>query len=94
MGFMDVFDAVLKIPNVTSGIECVSVLRHLNTFAEDDLAKIEKNFKGSIPIKKLFMIAEMAVQGQTGTLFERFFQCLQDYGQTAVKQPLDKEFLV
>eukprot|EP01088_Endostelium_zonatum_P021071 TRINITY_DN8087_c0_g1_i1.p1 TRINITY_DN8087_c0_g1~~TRINITY_DN8087_c0_g1_i1.p1 ORF type:complete len:813 (-),score=222.69 TRINITY_DN8087_c0_g1_i1:32-2470(-) len=85
MGFMDVFDAVLRVPNVEDGKECVKVLDNMNSFSAEDLAMIERSFKGSIPVKNLFMIAEMAVQGMSGSVTDRFFQCLLDYGKSHVR---------
>lgn len=79
--FMDVFNAVLSVPLVTGGSEVRRVLEHLGGFSKEDLEIIETNFQGTIPIKKLIMIAEMALQGKMGdNLLKRFVQCMQDYG--------------
>jgi vesicle-fusing ATPase len=79
--FMDVFNAVLNVPPVTGGCEVRKVLEELGGFSKEDLDVIETNFQGTIPIKKLIMIAEMALQSKTNdTLLKRFVQCMQDYG--------------
>lgn len=80
MEFMDVFNAAVHVPNVNSGLEVVNVLKELKVFSKSDLQLVANQFRGSIPIKKLLMIAEMAQQGEEGTLSERFFKCMADYG--------------
>jgi len=86
MGFMDVFNQVLHVPDVSGGMEVATVLSELQCFGSDELASIEKQFKGSIPIKKLLMIAEMAQQGGDGTLLQRFLSCMMESGVGAFAQ--------
>merc|ERR1712000_56554 len=83
MEFMDVFNAVVHLPNVESGAEVAQVLAELKVFGSSDLALVAKQFSGTVPVKKLLMIAEMAQQGEEGTLVERFFQCMADYGMSS-----------
>jgi vesicle-fusing ATPase len=83
MEFMDVFNAVVHLPNVESGAEVAQVLAELKVFGSSDLALVAKQFSGTVPVKKLLMIAEMAQQGEEGTLVERFFQCMADYGMNS-----------
>jgi len=83
MEFMDVFNAVVHVPNVESGSEVVNVLEQLKVFGRSDLQLIKDQYRGAIPVKKLLMIAEMAQQGDDGTLAERFFRCMADYGMNA-----------
>jgi vesicle-fusing ATPase len=83
MEFMEVFNAVVSLPNVESGAEVAQVLAELKVFGPSDLALIAKQFSGTVPVKKLLMIAEMAQQGEDGTLVERFFQCMADYGMSS-----------
>jgi hypothetical protein len=79
--FMDVFNAVLSVPSVCGGTEVRKVLEELGGFSKQDLDIIESTFQGTIPIKKLIMIAEMALQLKTtDSLAKRFVQCMQDYG--------------
>jgi len=80
MGFSDVFNQIMHVPDVSGGKEAAAVLAELKILSTNDLYQVEKQFKGTIPVKKLLMIAEMAQQGEEGTLIERFFQCMLDSG--------------
>lgn len=45
-----------------SGAEVAQVLAELKVFGSSDLALVAKQFSGTVPVKKLLMIAEMAQQ--------------------------------
>jgi hypothetical protein len=47
---------------VQSGAEVAQVLAELKVFGSSDLALVAKQFSGTVPVKKLLMIAEMAQQ--------------------------------
>ena len=74
------FNSILKIPNVSSQEEVKTVLQELDIFEPKDLDLASKKFDGSIPIKKLLMVAELASQGGDGTVVERFGNALDKYG--------------
>jgi vesicle-fusing ATPase len=77
--FMEVFNAVLHVPNVRSGDECATVLRDLGGWTDADIKRVAPTIDRDIPIKKLIMISEMALQGDKATLPERFARCYSDY---------------
>jgi vesicle-fusing ATPase len=83
MELMDAFNAVVHLPNVESGEEVSRILEELSVFEAQDLFLIAKQFSGTVPIKKLLMVAAMAQQGEEGTLVERFYQCMADYGMSS-----------
>jgi len=62
MEFMDAFNAVIRVPSVTSGDEVKNVLKELNVFSPTELEIVSNSIFGEIPIKKLLMITEMARQ--------------------------------
>jgi len=76
MDFMQVFNQVLHVPDVCGGTEAARVLRELRVFGDSDLKAIKDKFHGSVPVKKLLMVAEMAQQSSENTLVERFFSCM------------------
>jgi vesicle-fusing ATPase len=82
MDFMNGFNAVIRIPEVSPPDEIKSVLTHLNVFAPSALDQISKTCTRPVAIKKLLMVAEMALSGG-GTadgVVDRFLSCMVDYG--------------
>jgi len=61
LGFLDSCDSVLNLPSVKSGQEVATVLQQVQGFNRDDLAVIAREWQGSIEIKKLITLAEMAL---------------------------------
>jgi len=79
MEFMDCFNAVLNVPQITNADEFKKVLRELRTFSsEETLEQVARSFHGHISVKKLIMIAEMAKQGEPESMSERFISILQE----------------
>jgi hypothetical protein len=80
MCLIDVFNAMLHVPCVApAGIS--AVLNSVGVFKDDDLEVISSRLLQPIPVKKLFMITEMAQQRDPSIpLVERFLQCMEDYG--------------
>jgi len=83
MEFMESFNAVLKVPQISTPSEFKSVLEELQIFSEDDLERAAKAFSSHISIKKLIMIAEMAKQGDRDHLVDRFSGFIQDSSLTS-----------
>jgi len=78
MEFMESFNAVLHVPQISTVTEFKNVLEELQIFGEGDLEKAATSFSAPISIKKLIMIAEMAKQGNRLYLVERFDGFIQD----------------
>jgi len=78
MEFMEVFNAVLEVPQISNKEEFKQAIAELQIFDEVSLEKASMCFAEPISIKKLIMLAEMARQGTTGTLVERFYSAIQD----------------
>lgn len=75
LGMMDVFSSIIAVENLNTGTQIMEALRSIRTFTEEELALIAKSVGPnsvkvellgeaplSIGIKKLFMLAEMAIQ--------------------------------
>jgi vesicle-fusing ATPase len=78
-----VFNAMLSVPSVNGGDEAVKVLRELGGFSDEELSRLKSVFKGALPVKKLIMIAEMALQSTNrDSVVERFIECMADYGES------------
>jgi len=81
MDFMDGFSAILQVPTISSPSEFRVVLSQLGTFAStSDLERAAAAFHEPIPIKKLIMLAEMAKQGPSDEVLEKFIGFLQGSG--------------
>jgi len=77
MECLDLFDSILKVPQISTPDEFKSVLSELGVFSGADLNSAAAVF-APISVKKLIMKAEMAVQGSGGSVLERFLQSMQD----------------
>ena len=64
LNLLQLFDGVLSVPLLTSGSEVAAVLRSLGIASFDDAVcdRIENEFAGEVPIKKLIMMAGMSAQ--------------------------------
>ncbi|KNC48869.1 vesicle-fusing ATPase [Thecamonas trahens ATCC 50062] len=60
LGLLSIFDGVLSVPSLTTGAEVTAVLDGLDAFEPAARARVAANFSGSVPIKKLIMMVEMA----------------------------------
>jgi vesicle-fusing ATPase len=78
MEFMDVFNATLSVPQISTKQEFQKVLADLQIFDPVTLEKAASCFNAPISIKKLIMLAEMARQGTSGTIVDRFFQVMSE----------------
>jgi len=78
MEFMEAFNAVVAVPQISSRDEFRKALSELKLFEEKDVDLASSSFTAPISIKKLIMITEMARQGSHGSLVERFIQAVQD----------------
>jgi len=78
MEFMDTFNAILTVPQISSKDELKSALRELNMFDESALDKAGESYGQPVSIKKLIMLCEMARQGTKGTILERFQSIMDD----------------
>ncbi|XP_038689343.1 vesicle-fusing ATPase [Tripterygium wilfordii] len=88
IGFCDVFSVTYHVPTLKTE-DAKKVLEQLNVFAEEDAAAAAEALN-DMPIKKLYMLIEMAAQGQQGGDAEaiysgkekieiaHFYDCLQD----------------
>jgi len=77
MSFLYSCNAVLEVPNVTTGKDVCKVLTALGGYGSEDLLLVASKFNGSVPIKTLITIAETARQSDGGTLGERFLEACQ-----------------
>eukprot|EP01118_Nematostelium_gracile_P014689 TRINITY_DN578_c0_g1_i1.p1 TRINITY_DN578_c0_g1~~TRINITY_DN578_c0_g1_i1.p1 ORF type:complete len:467 (-),score=154.22 TRINITY_DN578_c0_g1_i1:122-1522(-) len=84
MEFMEAFNAVLSVPQITKKEEFKIVLQELSIFGPSELEEAANGFNGSISIKKLIMIAEMAKQGTREGLLKRFYGFLADSALTSM----------
>jgi len=78
MEFMESFNAVLIVPQVSIKQEFRNVLEELQIFQDNELDNATNSFTAPISIKKLIMICEMAKQGDRNRLVDRFTQFVQD----------------
>ncbi|XP_010538665.1 PREDICTED: vesicle-fusing ATPase-like [Tarenaya hassleriana] len=88
VGICDAFSVSYHVPTVKTE-DANKVLKGLNVFDEDDINSASEALN-DMPIKKLYMLIEMAVQGERGGSAEaiysgmekikltHFFDCLQD----------------
>ncbi|XP_042508745.1 vesicle-fusing ATPase-like [Macadamia integrifolia] len=88
VGFCDAFSITYNVPTLKTG-DAKKVLEELNVFAPDDIDAAAEALN-DMPIKKLYMIIEMAAQGERGGAAEaiysgkekigisHFFDCLGD----------------
>eukprot|EP01091_Cochliopodium_minus_P014994 TRINITY_DN5221_c0_g2_i1.p1 TRINITY_DN5221_c0_g2~~TRINITY_DN5221_c0_g2_i1.p1 ORF type:complete len:750 (+),score=256.46 TRINITY_DN5221_c0_g2_i1:318-2252(+) len=74
------FNSMINMPSVTTQEEVQNVLKEIDVFSEKELIEASKKFHGSISIKKLLMVAELASQGGEGSLVDRFASALEKYG--------------
>lgn len=84
MEFLDSFNAILQVPQISNKEEFKNALQELDVFEEADLEKAASAFQRPIPIKKLIMICEMAKQGNPSKMLERFHQYIQDHSLSVV----------
>ncbi|KAF6155840.1 hypothetical protein GIB67_039171 [Kingdonia uniflora] len=88
LGICNAFSIAYNVPKLRSE-DAKKVLKNLNVFAEDDIDAAAEAVN-DIPIKKLYMLVEMAAQGENGGTAEaiysgqqkinisHFFDCLGD----------------
>lgn len=84
--FMDVFNAILDIPQVSTTEEFRAVLGYYQVFSTTaELDEAAQCFSGApISIKKLIMITEMAKQGPADGLLDRFRECMIEHATSQV----------
>jgi len=78
MEFMESFNAILSVPQISTKEECKKALAELKIFDEYSLDKAASAFTGPISIKKLIMLAEMSRQGPPNGIVERFYQVMSE----------------
>ncbi|KAL6999511.1 vesicle-fusing ATPase [Sarracenia purpurea var. burkii] len=88
VGICDAFSVTYHVPTLKTE-DAGKVLRRLNVFSEDDVDTAAEALN-DMPIKKLYMVVEMAAQGEQGggaeaiysgkekITISHFFDCLQD----------------
>ncbi|CAL0331396.1 unnamed protein product [Lupinus luteus] len=88
IGFCDIFSVTYHVPTLNTN-DAKKVLEQLNVFADEDIDAAAEVL-GDMPIRKLYMLIEMAAQGEQGGSAEaiysgkekikisHFFDCLQD----------------
>ncbi|MCH85211.1 vesicle-fusing ATPase-like [Trifolium medium] len=88
IGFCDTFSITYNLPNLSRN-DAKKVLEQLNVFADEDIDSAAEALD-NMPIKKLYMLIEMAAQGAQGGSAEaiysgkekinisHFFDCLGD----------------
>ncbi|XP_028799254.1 vesicle-fusing ATPase-like [Neltuma alba] len=88
IGFCDTFSVTYHVPTLSTN-DAKKVLRQLNVFADEDMDAAAEALN-DMPIKKLYMLIEMAAQGEHGGSAEaiysgkekiqisHFYDCLQD----------------
>eukprot|EP01114_Cavostelium_apophysatum_P005910 TRINITY_DN1708_c0_g2_i2.p1 TRINITY_DN1708_c0_g2~~TRINITY_DN1708_c0_g2_i2.p1 ORF type:complete len:741 (+),score=233.24 TRINITY_DN1708_c0_g2_i2:137-2359(+) len=76
MELLDLFNAQLQVPQISTAQEFKKVLDVLQPFADSDIARAVAAFSTPLAVKKLIMAAEMAKQSASG--IERFVQWLKD----------------
>ncbi|WCJ27038.1 Vesicle-fusing ATPase [Euphorbia peplus] len=88
VGLCEAFSVTYNVPKLKTE-DAKKVLKELNVFAEEDIDAAAEALN-DMPIKKLYMLVEMAAQGETGGAAEaiysgkqkikidQFYDCLQD----------------
>jgi hypothetical protein len=77
MECIDLFDSVLRVPQISTKDEFKNVLSELGIFNGSELEQATVAFT-PISVKKLIMKTEMAIQGTGGSVLDRFLQSMQD----------------
>ncbi|MCL7037787.1 hypothetical protein MKW94_026521 [Papaver nudicaule] len=89
LGMYSTFGVTYHVP-ILRNQDAKKVLEQLNVFAEDDIEAAAEALKDDMPVKKLYMLIEMAVQGPHGGSAEAiysgkekidinyFYECLND----------------
>lgn len=81
MGIVEAFNTVIHVPSIWSADQLKQVLQESNFFEDDEIKQIEKNIgqrRLCIGIKKLLMMAEMAVQTVKRDRVDKFVCLLED----------------
>jgi vesicle-fusing ATPase len=74
------FHSLLEIPVISTPEEFRKVLNELKIFDSTiELDQATRAFSAPIAIKKLIMATEMARQGTSGSVVERFLQCMSNF---------------
>jgi len=76
--FMEVFNATISVPQISTLEEFKNALSELSIFEPASLNKASECFTTPISIKKLIMLTEMARQGPHESIVERFYQIMLD----------------
>jgi len=92
LGFIDCCDSVLSVPSVKSGSEVVTVLQQIQGFGKADLELIRREWQGSIEIKKLVTLAEMALASKEGNDVGKTFLNLYKAGHVSRKRQQRSDF--
>ncbi|XP_020616810.1 vesicle-fusing ATPase-like [Orbicella faveolata] len=81
MGIVESFNTVIHVPSLSSTDQLREVLQHVKLFDEDEIRQIERNIgqrRLFVGIKKLLMMAEMAVQTIKRDRVDKFVSLLED----------------
>jgi len=81
MGIVGSFNTVIHVPSLSSTDQLREVLQHVKLFDEDEIRQIERNIAQRrlfVGIKKLLMMAEMAVQTVKRDRVDKFVSLLED----------------
>jgi len=62
LGFNEVVDTTIEIPSIRSGAHVKTILQQLEGYSTEDQELIAKDWNGTIEIKKLIVLAELAKQ--------------------------------
>ncbi|KAK9906958.1 hypothetical protein M0R45_002573 [Rubus argutus] len=71
IGFCDTFSVTYNVPTLKTA-DAKKVLEQLNVFADEDIDAAAESLN-DMPIKKLYMVVEMAAQGQQGGSSQAIF---------------------
>lgn len=77
---LETFHRILEIPLISSPDEFKKVLEDLNLVGASELDRLATVFPrgGKLPIKKLIMATEMARQGSSSGVVERFYNAVKE----------------
>lgn len=81
MGIVESFNTVIHVPSLSSTGQLTEVLQSVKLFDEDEIRQIERNIgqrRLFVGIKKLLMMAEMAVQTVKRDRVDKFVSLLED----------------
>jgi len=91
MEFLSVVNSVIRVPSLNTGTQVCQVLEQLGGCSSEDVARIGREFHGTIEIKQLITLIETAKQAEGDSFAEKFLSLVNTSspGSRAARSPLN-----